>query len=110
MKKEALRVLSSATFFTLWASAVLAVTCTPEGNLPSELRSLLETIRNVLVAIGIIVAAIYIILGGYTFITAGGAADKVEIAKRQILYALIGIAIILVAVSLVGIVRNIFCG
>jgi hypothetical protein len=109
MKKGVLKILTSATLFVLWASSALAITCTPEGNLPPDLQSLLTTIRNILAAVGIIIAAIYIILGGYTFITAGGSAEKVDTARKQIMYAVIGVAIILVAVALVGIVKSILC-
>jgi hypothetical protein len=109
MKERLFKILTSATTFALLASTALAITCTPEGNLPADLESLLTTIRNVLAAIGIIIAAIYIILGGYTFITAGGSAEKVETARKQIMYAVIGVAIILVAVALVGIVKSIIC-
>jgi hypothetical protein len=109
MRKKVLKILTSATLFVLWASNALAVACTPEGNLPADLQSLLTGIRNVLAAAGIIIAAIFLILGGYNFITSGGSAEKVETARKQIMYALIGIAIILIAVSLVGIVKAIVC-
>jgi len=39
MRKKALKILTSATLFVLWASNALAVACTPEGNLPAELNS-----------------------------------------------------------------------
>jgi len=60
-------------------------------------------------AAGIIIAAIFLILGGYNFITSGGSAEKVETARKQIMYALIGIAIILIAATLVSIVKAIVC-
>jgi hypothetical protein len=109
MEKKVLKILTSTIVSVLWASTTLAITCTPEGNLPGELQSLLTTLRNILVALGIILASIYIILGGYTFITAGGSAEKVEEGKKQIMYAVAGVAIILVAMALVNIVKNILC-
>jgi hypothetical protein len=108
MRKKALKILTSATLFALWGLSAFAVNCI-NGNLPNELNSLLISIRNVLVAAGIIIAAIFLILGGYGFITSGGSAEKVETARKQIMYALIGIAIILIAATLVSIVKAVVC-
>jgi hypothetical protein len=110
MKERLFKILTSVTTFALLASTALAIECTKEGNLPPDLDSILTSIRNALAAIGIIIAAIYIILGGYTFITSSGSAEKIETAKRQILYAAIGVVIIVIAVALVDIVKKIVCG
>ena len=108
MNKKVLKTLAGAVLFTFYAPFVLAITCI-EGQLPAELKSLLEKIRDVLIAIGLIIAAIYIVLGGYTFITSGGSPEKAEAGRKQIMFAVIGIVIILIAVSLIGIVKAIIC-
>jgi uncharacterized protein with GYD domain len=108
MKKKVLKVLTSTIFFALWAFSASAITCI-EGQPPTELASVLDAIRNVLAAIGISVAVIYIILGGYDFITSGGSAEKMGTARTRILYALIGIGIILIAAVLANIVKAILC-
>jgi hypothetical protein len=109
MKKELLKIFTGITFLCLWTSSALAIECI-EGALPQDLEDLLSAIKNALVAAGIIIAAIFIVLGGYNFITAGGAAEKVETARKQVLYALIGVGVILVAEAIVGIVKAILCG
>jgi len=109
MNKKVLKTLVGAALFAFYAPLVLAITCTPEGNLPADLQDFLVNIRNVLAAIGIIIAAIYIILGGYTFITSGGSPEKAEAGRKQIMFAVIGIVIILIAVALIGIVKAIIC-
>jgi hypothetical protein len=108
MRKNISKIVISALLFTFSALPVFAITCI-EGRLPGDLEALLTTIRNVLAGAGIVIAAIFLILGGYSFITAGGAPEKVETARRQIMYALIGVAIILLAAALVGIVESIVC-
>jgi hypothetical protein len=109
MKKRILKTLASAILLGLWSGSVLAITCTPEGNLPTELQNLLTKIRDVLAGAGVIIAAIYIILGGIEFMRAEGDPDKVKTAKDRILYALIGVGLVLLAIALVGIVKSIVC-
>lgn len=94
---------------TLWAPLALAKVECATGTMPTDLADILDTIRTVLVGIGIVVAAIYITLGGYTFITAAGSAEKAETGRRQIMYAFIGVVIILIAMVIVRIAQTIFC-
>jgi uncharacterized membrane protein YidH (DUF202 family) len=109
MKKRILKTLAGTILLGLWAGSVLAITCTPEGDLPTELQDLLTKIRDVLAGAGVIIAGVYIILGGLEFMRAEGDPDKAERAKNRILYALIGVGLILLAVALVGIVKAIVC-
>lgn len=60
-------------------------------------NDLIAQIINVLSAIVGIVAVIMIIIGGFRYITSGGAADKVTAAKNTILYGLIGLVIVALA-------------
>ena len=109
MKEKLFKILFNATLITLWAPIALAKVECATGTMPADLADILDTIRSLLVGVGTVIAAIYIILGGYTFITAGGSAEKVETARKQILYALIGVAIILIAMVIVNIAKNLFC-
>jgi hypothetical protein len=108
MKKKFLKIVSGALLFLLEASSALAISC-EEGKLPLELNELVTKIKNVLIALGIAVAAIYIILGGFEFIRAEGEAEKVEKARQRLLYSLIGVIIIVIASTLVNIAKALLC-
>ncbi|MDD2732168.1 MAG: hypothetical protein PHI53_03155 [Candidatus Pacebacteria bacterium] len=54
------------------------------------------------------VAAIFIMIAGYYFITAQGDSDKLGKARNMILYAIIGIVVVVVAVVLADFVKSAF--
>lgn len=58
--------------------------------------------------IAIPLAVIAIILAGFNFVTAQGSATKLEGAKKNLLYTIIGLAVILSAEAIVLFVRNLF--
>jgi len=57
----------------------------------------------ILTAVGII-CVVFIIFGGIRYATSGGDAEKVKKAKNTLLYAIIGLAVALLAGLIVGIV------
>ena len=59
----------------------------------------------ILIAVGII-CVVFIILGGIRYATSGGDPEKVKSAKNTLLYAIIGLAIALLASVIVGLVVN----
>lgn len=68
-----------------------------------------ETIAQIIkVAMGLlgIVAVVIILIGGFTWMTAGGNEDKVAEAKKWIFSGVIGLAIILSAYALTSFVIN----
>lgn len=70
--------------------------CATEGG-EGKVNSLIQKVINVLSAIVGVIAVIMIIIGGFRYITSGGAADKVTSAKNTILYGLIGLVIVALA-------------
>ena len=68
--------------------------------------NILEVIQNIILAIGLGIAVIVLIWGGVQHMTAGGDASKVDIARKVILNAIIGIAIILAAAFIIAVVQG----
>jgi type IV secretory pathway VirB2 component (pilin) len=95
MKKEILKILITAGIISSIASTVLA-----QQEELGELEPIIDRIKRILQLLAFIVAVIFIILGGYTIITAGGSTEKVETGKRWILYAIVGLVVILIAEAL----------
>jgi len=69
-------------------------------------------IANLAVAIAIIFAAgmsvFYIFVGGISFILSGGQEDKIKQAVHTIRYAIIGLIITILAVTIIAILGSIF--
>jgi hypothetical protein len=74
---------------------------------------LLNTLYNVtdwmfIVLIGI--AVIFIIMGGFTFVTAGGSTEKTQSGRNYLLYAAVGILIGFLAKAIPAIVKTLMGG
>jgi len=63
----------------------------------AKIESLLDTAANWLYVIGFAVALIIVVVGGISYMTAGGNEDKQKGAKKTIITGLVGAAIILLA-------------
>lgn len=63
----------------------------------SGLGSLIEEYVVIITAITVMAALVSIVIGGYIYMTAGGSADRVRLAKSFIGSALFGMALALMA-------------
>ena len=91
--------------------AVSAQTTQIPGQPPivSSVDSILNIIRNILRWLQIFfftIAAIFIIIAAFNYLTAQGSEEKVGTAKKQIWYAVIAIIVALVATSIGPIVDS----
>lgn len=68
------------------------------GSLGKEdLRTTVARIINVALSLLGVIAVVIILIGGFRWMTAGGAEDKVEEARKWIFSGIIGLAVILSA-------------
>ena len=73
----------------------------PLGNLPTtDIRVIIANIIRIALGLLGIVAVVIILIGGFTWMTAGGSEEKVEKAKQWIGYGVVGLAIILAAYAI----------
>lgn len=68
-----------------------------EGVGGGSLPALIATIINVMLLIAAVVAVIYLIIGGYQYITSGGNAEQAQTGRTTVLNAIIGLVIIFAA-------------
>lgn len=61
------------------------------------LNGTVTNIINILSAIVGVIAVIMIIIAGFRYITSGGSSEQVSSAKKAIIYAVIGLAIVALA-------------
>lgn len=77
---------------------------TPPGSTSPD--SLVATVINILSIVVGIAAVIMIIIGGFRFVMSGGDPKNTESARNTVLYALVGVVIVLLAQILVRFVIN----
>ena len=72
----------------------------------SSLEELLVAILNIIVVLAIPIVVFFIIYSGFLYVTARGNAAQVEQATRALTYAIIGGVLIIGAVAIAQIVKN----
>lgn len=76
------------------------ITVLPKPNTGNELKVVLQIVFSIIGAISLLI----IVLAGFTYITSQGDPGKVAQAKNAIIYAAAGLAVSILAVSIVGFV------
>ena len=74
------------------------------------LEDLIKAIATFLRNLAIVVTPIIIILAGYYFVTSMGEPAKIILAKKMVLYAMIGLGIILVSESIIVLIKEVIGG
>jgi len=74
----------------------------------TALGSLVSALVGALFVAGFLLAFIYLIMGGFTWITASGDKTKLEKARDEITNSIIGIIIVAAAYALTSLVANFF--
>jgi len=74
---------------------------TAPGWLTYDVQRTLEAVTNYLFGILLVIAAIFIIIAAFMFVTASGDPDKTKTARNFVLYALIGVLVAFLARGLV---------
>lgn len=85
----------------------------PTSNIPTTPRQIQTSLENIvgwMFTFFWIVAVGYIIWAAFTFLSAGGDAEKVQKAKTRILYALIAAAVVLLANGVKAVVESLLGG
>ena len=75
-----------------------------EGDVRDNVQSLIETIILYFSIIVGAISVIMIIIGGFRYITSSGDSSNVQAAKNTILYAIVGLAIVLLAQLIINFV------
>lgn len=79
----------------------------PRGGI-GKLEEILQATLTLVLVAAIVLAIIFIILGGIRWVTSGGDAKGVEAARKQITYAIIGLVVALLALVIVNFVGDLF--
>jgi len=68
---------------------------------------LIDRIINFIWFLAIVFAPIMFLIGGFTFLTSGGDPQKVSKGKNIMIYAAVGLAIVLVAKGIIALLKDI---
>lgn len=84
--------------------------CSPKTDAANAIILIIFAVIDIIIYIGGLIAAFYIIYGGFEFILAQGSPDKITSARSTILNAVIGLVIVLVASQLVSFIAKRIAG
>lgn len=82
--------------------------CTPQdgSDTISGPNGLLGKVTNIIALVTGIVAILFVLFGGFKYLTSSGESGKVQEAKNTIIYALVGLVVIVMARSIILFVLN----
>ncbi len=96
--------------FAIFALTLLVLPTIAFAAVEDDICVLLNRIKTILLVVGIGIAVIFIVVGGIMYMTSQGDDEKAGKAKKLIINALIGVAIMLVALVLVSWVQSLLSG
>jgi hypothetical protein len=88
--------------------AQLGFSCPPglNCNAGTNVNSLIRTVINWVLSITLGIAVLFVIIGGFRYITAQGNESQATEGRQTVINALIGIAIIVLSYVIVTVVAN----
>ncbi len=72
----------------------------------NELEKLITNLAEIALALISTIAVIFLILGGFQYITSAGNPDNVGKAKNTILYAIIGLILAIMSYSIISFITS----
>ena len=105
LKKARYFIMNSGLLATIFTTAALD---NPIGT--DTFFGLAEIIANVMIAIGIPVAAIFIIYAGFLFISARGNEEQIKTAKITFYWTILGVALLVGARVIAGALQTTITG
>ena len=82
----------------------------PLGSGGKDVPTLIGTIANWLLGIGTVLATIVVLWAAFLFMTSGGSPARVTQARQTLWYAIIGLAILLLADGVALLIQNFLRG
>ena len=76
------------------------------GASSPSINSIVATVVNILSGIVGVVAVVMIVIAGFKYVTSGGDEGGIRSAKNTLVYAIVGLVIVVLAQSIVAFVLN----
>ena len=110
MKKYIILVLILAIFFSVIPVFGATYNFPPPVKGIKTITDLVSALANFLYNVAISICAIIIVYAGFLFITSAGNQQKVQTAQKALTWALIGLAVVLIAGFVPDIIKGILYG
>jgi type IV secretion system pilin len=95
-----------AWYSYLPASKTVNGICAPQLRTINDVWLIVAAIIEILLRVAALVAVVYVILGGFSYITSQGDPSKTAKARDTIISALAGLTVAVVAASLIGFIAG----
>lgn len=82
--------------------------CTIVFTFPDDVGKILLALIDILLRVGGLVAVVFVVYGGFNYITSQGQPDNTKSARQMIINALIGVVITTIATVIVAFVGRSF--
>lgn len=114
MKKIRLSHRQSLLAITLWIGSLLPAGVFAalgdnqivENNTDTSLSTFLHRIQNWLLGMVGGLAVLFLIYGGFLYITSGGNKERIETAKKTITYAIFGLIVVILAGTILEVITG----
>lgn len=106
-------VLLFFVFFATIANVAIAAGIeipNPLGSGGKDIPTLISTIATWLLGIGTVISTIVVLWAALLFMTSGGSPSRVTQAKQTLLYAVIGLAVLILADGVALLIQNFLRG
>jgi hypothetical protein len=105
---------SLIVFKFIHAQTVTPIPCPPGLRCPgpgeSTLNGFIVTIIGWLLSISGAIAILFVIIGGFRYITSAGNEESAEAGKKTVINAIIGIVVIILSYVIVNVISNTVSG
>ena len=101
-------ILMNKLALTLNGTPIPAPSGVPTGGLSTTGSHILSTLMTLAFDVAVVLAVVFLILGGIRWVTSRGDAKAVEGARNQIVYAIVGLVIAFLALIIVTIIGRFF--
>jgi len=72
----------------------------------SDVNTLIDKILDFLIKIALVLTPIIVVYAGFLYITAGGNEEKIKRANKVLIWALIGLAVVLIAKGVPALIKE----
>lgn len=74
---------------------------------PGDIIVIIDAIANWIFVILLAVAVIFVLIAAFQFLTSGGAPERISAARTNLLYAVVGVAVAVLARGFITLVKTI---
>ena len=107
------KIINLVVFVSLFCLAGVALAVCPTGQICNPLNGVNnfnDLLEKIVTGVGTLIASlgvIMIIIAGILYLTSAGNPERINVAKKALVYAIIGIVIGIAADSIVAIIQNV---